>query len=273
MTRNHTPEAVDDGWLTHLREIGGGVVPPTPADPHGLARVAVRRTRARRAVLASGGGLAAVAVFAGAAFALGGPTTAGVLLPGGSASVAASVAASAEASADPSAGPGASASASASADPASDPAAGEVPDGWHTHELAGLTYSLPPEIVTSGPVEDEPGVTSDMWHSETDPDSPPFLRMAYYEEGPELEAWPGIADRTDGEPFDLPGAERAEAFDVAAETAGLPTGTEVSDDAKGPTMLVLEPATGEGAYIISLNLPHDTAEEFVESFKATLSLD
>ncbi|MGW2094972.1 hypothetical protein [Promicromonospora sukumoe] len=258
MTRNHTPEAVDDCWLTHLREVGGGVVPPTPADPHGLARVAVRRTRARRAFLVSGGGLATVAAFAGAAFALGGPT-AGVLLPGGSASVAAS------ASADP--------SASASADPASDPAAGEVPDGWHTHELAGLTYSLPPEIVTSGPVEDEPGVTSDMWHSETDPDSPPFLRMAYYDEGPEVEAWPGIADRTDGEPFDLPGAESAEAFDVAAETAGLPTGTEVSDDAKGPTMLVLEPATGEGAYIISLNLPHESAADFVATFKTTLSLD
>ncbi len=252
MTRyDHTPEPADDGWLAHLREVGGGVVPPTPADPHDLARVAVRRTRARRAFLASGGGLAAVAAFAGAAFALGGPTTAGVLLPGGSVAASASPSASA-----------------ASPDPGS--AAGEVPDGWHTHELGGLTYSLPPEIVTSGPVEDEPGVTSDMWHSKVDPDSPPFLRMAYYEEGPE--DLPGITDRTDGEPFDLPGAERAEAFDVAAEVYGLPTGTEVPDDEKGPTMLVVEPASGEGAYMITLNLPHDTAADFVATFKTTLSL-
>ncbi|MFI8527655.1 hypothetical protein ACIGB8_24560 [Promicromonospora sukumoe] len=264
MTRyDHTPEPADDGWLTHLREVGGAVVPPTPADPHDLARVAVRRTRTRRAFLASGAGLTAVAAFAGAAFALGGPTTAGVLLPGGSASVSAS------ASPDPSA----SASSAPDSDPATDPATGEVPDGWHTHELAGLTYSLPPEIVTSGPVQDEPGVISDMWHSSVDPDSPPFLRMAYHEEGREGDAWLGIADKPGGEPFDLPGAERAEAFDVAAEVAGLPTGTEVPDDAKGPTMLVLEPATGEGAYIISLNLPHESAADFVATFKATLSLD
>ncbi|GAA2221313.1 hypothetical protein GCM10010413_11390 [Promicromonospora sukumoe] len=262
MTRyDHTPEPADDGWLTHLREVGGGVVPPTPADPHDLARVAVRRTRTRRAFLASGAGLTAVAAFAGAAFALGGPTTAGVLLPGGSASVSAS------ASPDPSA----TASSAADPDPATELAAGEVPDGWHTHELAGLTYSLPPEIVTSGPVQDEPGVISDMWHSSVDPDSPPFLRMAYHEEGPE--DLPGIVYQVDGEPFDLPGAERAEVFDVAAEVYGLPPGTEVPDDQKGPTMLVLEPASGEGAYMINLNLPHESAADFVATFKATLSLD
>lgn len=45
------------------------------------------------------------------------------------------------------------------------------------------------------------------------------------------------------------------------------------DDAKGPTMLVIEPATGQGAYMISLNLPHDTADAFVEAFLPTLSLD
>lgn len=252
---DHAQEPLDDGWLAHVREVSGGVVPPSPADAHALASVAVRRTRTRRAVVATGGGLTAVAAFAGAAFALGGPTTAGVLLPGGAPS------ASVSASADP--------STSASADPVSR----KAPEGWHTHELAGLTYALPPEIVTSGPVEDEPGVTSDMWHSSVDPDSPPFLYLAYYDEGSEGEAWPGIADRTDGEPFDLPGAASAEAFDVAAEAAGLPTGTEVPDDAKGPTMLVIEPATGEGAYMISLNLPHETAEEFVASFQLTLSLD
>lgn len=252
MTRNHhTPEPADDGWLAHVREVSGGVTPPTPGNPHDMARVAVRRTRTRRAVLVTGGGVTAVAALAGAAFALGGPTTTGVLLPGTVPSVSPSV------------------SPSASADPAS----GKVPTGWHSHELAGLTYALPPEIVTSGPVVDEPGVTSDMWHSSVDPDSPPFLRMAYFDEGSATPAWPGIADRTGGEPFDLPGAERAETFDVAAEVYGLPAGTEVPDDQKGPTMLVLEPATGEGAYVITLNLPHETAEAFVESFLPTLSLD
>ncbi|MFJ3404006.1 hypothetical protein [Promicromonospora sp. NPDC090134] len=253
MTRNdRTPEPLDDGWVAHLRDVGDGVVPPTPADAHALASVAVRRTRTRRAALVAGGGVTAVAAFAGAAFALGGPTASGELLPGTAVS---------------------SASASASADPvAADPVATEVPAGWHTHELAGLTYSLPPDIVTSGPVEDEPGITSDMWHSETDPDAPPFLRMAYYDEGSEGEAWPGIAERTGGEPFDLPGAESALEFDVAAEVYGLPAGSEVPDDQKGPTMLVIEPATGPGAYFITLNLPHESAEQFVTSFEATLSL-
>ena len=120
---------------------------------------------------------------------------------------------------------------------------------------------------------DEPGETSEMWHSEEDPDAPPFLRMAYYDEGSATEAWPGFADRTDGEPFELPGAERAVALDVAAEAGGLPPGSAVPDDAKGPTMLVIEPATGQGAYMISLNLPHDTAGAFVEAFLPTLSLD
>lgn len=250
MTRNDSTPPVDDGWVDHLRDVVGGVVPPTPADPHDLARVAVRRTRARRAFLVSGGGLTAVAAVAATAFALGGPTTSGELLPG--------------------------AAVSASADPDSGLETTRLraqlgAEGWHTEELEGLTYALPPEIVTSGPVADEPGVTSDMWHSEEDPDSPPFLRMAYYDEG--SEDLPGITDRTDGEPFGLPGAGRALAFDVSAEVAGLPTGTEAPDDAKGPTMLVIEPATGEGAYLITLNLPHDTAEEFVASFLPTLSLD
>ncbi|MEV0894204.1 hypothetical protein [Promicromonospora sp. MEB111] len=264
MTSNdHTPEPADDGWLAHVREVSGGVTPPTPGNPHDMARVAVRRTRTRRAVLVTGGGVTAVAAFAGAAFALGGPTTAGVLLPG--------AAPSASASADPSS----SVSEEEVRDAAKDAlgSAADVPADWHTHELAGLTYALPPEIVTSGPVVDEPGVTSDMWHSSVDPDAPPFLRMAYYDEGSSTPAWPGIADRTGGEPFDLPGAERAEAFDVAAEVYGLPAGTEVPDDQKGPTMLVLEPATGEGAYVITLNLPHETAEAFVGSFLPTLSLD
>ncbi|MFE7506368.1 hypothetical protein [Promicromonospora sp. NPDC057488] len=255
MTRNDNTPAVDDGWVDHLRDVVGGVVPPTPADAHELAGVAVRRARTRRAVLAAGGGVTAVAAFAGAAFALGGPTP-GVLLPGGAPSTSVSDAAIAAAT-DGAAGAGSA----------------EAPAGWHTHELADLTYSLPPDIVTSGPVEDEPGITSDMWHSETDPDAPPFLRMAYYDEGSESENWPGIAEKTGGEPFDLPGAESALEFDVAAEVYGLPAGSEVPEDQKGPALLVIEPATGPGAYFITLNLPHETAEAFVEEFLPTLSLD
>ncbi|MFI2485654.1 hypothetical protein ACH47X_02035 [Promicromonospora kroppenstedtii] len=242
MTRNDSNPPVDDGWVDHLRDVVGGVVPPTPADPHDLARVAVRRTRTRRALLASGGGLTAVAAFAGAAFGLGGPTTSGELLPAASAS-------------------------------ASDPVASrEVPAGWHTEELEGLTYALPPEIVTSGPVADEPGETSEMWHSKEDPDSPPFLRMAYYDEGSESATWPGIAERGDGEPFELTGAASALEFDVAAEAGGLPTGTEVPDHAQGPTMLVIEPTAGDGAYVITITQFGDTAEDFVEAFLPTLSL-
>ncbi|WP_020016891.1 hypothetical protein [Promicromonospora sukumoe] len=253
MTRNDSTPPVDDGWVDHLRDVVGGVVPPTPADPHDLARIAVRRTRARRAFLVSGGGLTAVAAVAATAFALGGTTTAtGELLPG--------------------------AAVSASADPASGLETTRLraqlaADGWHAEELEGLTYALPPEIVTSGPVEDEPGETSEMWHSEEDPDSPPFLYLGYYDEGSDSEIWPDIAERSGGEPFDVPGAESALQFDVAAEVYGLPAGSEVPDDAKGPKMLVIEPATGPGAYFITLNLPHDTAESFVEAFLPTLSLD
>ncbi|MFD7309881.1 hypothetical protein [Promicromonospora sp. NPDC059942] len=257
---DHAPEPLDDSWLAHVREVSGGVVPPSPADAHALASVAVRRTRTRRAVLATGGGLTAVAAFAGAAFALGGPTTTGMLLPGGAPSTSVSDAAVAAAT-------------EGAADAAAGVAAGEAPAGWHTHVLKGLTYSLPPEIVTSGPVSDEPGVTSDMWHSEADPDAPPFLRMAFYDDGPESKEWPGIAERTGGEPFDLAGAKRAVELDVAAEVYGLPAGTEVPDDEKGPRLLVIEPATGPGAYYITLNLPPETAEAFVESFVPTLSLD
>ena len=144
-------------------------------------------------------------------------------------------------------------------------------DGWEVHELEGLIYALPPEIVTSGPVEDEPGVTADMWHSGEDADSPPFLRMAYFDEGSENPAWPGFADKP-GEEFDLPGAERAIVADIAAEVAGLPGDTDVPDHWKGPAMLVIEREDGPGAYVISLNLPAEGSEEFVEEFRASLRL-
>jgi hypothetical protein len=202
----------------------------------------------------TGGGVTAVAAVAVTAFALGGPTTQGVLLPGAPASV--SVSASASASADPSSG-----------------ASGEVSAAWHVHELEGLTYALPPEIVTSGPVQDEPGVTSDMWHSSEDPDAPPFVRVAYYAAGSESPAWPDVASKADAWEFELPGASRAIVADISAEVAGLPSGTEVPGRSKGPRMFVIERADGPGTYVITLNVPREGSAQFVQGFRASLSLD
>lgn len=242
-----TDPGTDEAWAAHLRDLSTDVAAPTVADPHTMSRVAIRRTRTRRAVLTTGGGMLTVAVVAGAAFALGGPTTQGDLAPG------------------------ASSPASRPAVEAASGAASAAPNGWHVHELEGLTYALPPEIVTSGPSQDEPGVTSDMWHDGEDPDAPPFLRMAYYDEGSSSSAWPDVADKPGAE-FDLPGAESATVSDVAAEVAGLPSGTDVCDDCKGPAMVVIERADGPGAYVISLNIPAEGSKEFVERFRATLGL-
>ncbi|GAA4705505.1 hypothetical protein APR04_001909 [Promicromonospora umidemergens] len=251
MTRDSrsTLEPVDESWVAHLRDLSSAVEPPTSANPHVMSRVAIRRTRTRRAAIATGGGVLTVAAVAGAAFALGGPTVPRVLLPGGSPPAASTT----------------------SADPASGTTS-EVPAGWHVHELEGFTYALPPEIVTSGPVQDEPGVTSDMWHSSEDPDAPPFLRMAYYAEGSDSPAWPDVASKPDGDEFDLSGAERATVTDAAAMAAGAPERTEVPQSWKGPAMLVIERADGPGAYVINLNLPTEGSKEFVEEFRATLSL-
>lgn len=242
MTTGHAPHEApqDERWLAHLREVSDGVVPPTAVDPHALSRVAVRRTRLRRTALATGGGLATVAVVAATAFALSTPAM-GTLLPG-----AAPVAASAPAD-------------------GTDPARGvvtDLPDGWHSHDLEGLSYALPPDIVTSGPVSDEPGVTSQMWHSRTDPDTPPFLYMAYHADG-EL---PGVAD-LDGEEFDLPGAKRAIAIDSSALVMGLPQGAEVPDAPKGATIFAIEPDDGPGAWYLSINTDDENlADEIRETF-------
>lgn len=261
MNDHSTIEPTDESWVAHLRDLSTSVAPPTAGDPHAMSGVAIRRTRTRRAVLATGGGMLTVAAVAGAALALGGPTTAGGLLPGGAPS----------ASADP------SASNAADPDPlaASARSALEVAD-WPTYELADLTYALPPEIVTSGPVQDEPGVTSDMWHSTEDPDAPPFLRIAYYDEGTASPVWPEIADEAVGEELNLPGVKRAVAIDVSDEAAGLPDGGGPDGrDPDSPTeaaMLVLEPVSGPGAYVLSLNLPKESAKDFVRAFESTLRL-
>jgi hypothetical protein len=268
MTRSDImTEPVDERWVAHMRDLSTGIVPPTPADPHDMSRVAIRRTRARRAVLVTGGGVTAVAAVAVTAFALGGPTTQGVLLPGAPASVSVSADPSSEAAVS-------AAEAEALAREKERLAAVALaPDGWHVHELEGLTYALPPEIVSSGPVQDEPGVTSDMWHSSEDPDAPPFIRVAYYAEGSESPAWPDVASKADAREFKLPGASRALVADISAEVAGLPSGTEVPGDWKGPRMFVIESADGPGTYVITLNLPREGSAEFVQEFQASLTLD
>lgn len=275
MTRNKQPmiEPVDETWVAHMRELSTGIEPPTSANPHAMSGVAIRRTRTRRAVLTTGGGVLTVAAVAGAAFAIGGPTADGVLLPGGS--------------------PAASASSSMSVEErrAEDVRAGalealesaDVPDGWEVHELAGLTYALPSEIVTSGPVQDEPGVTSDMWHSGNDPDAPPFLRIAYVT--PDYEFYDtkagGLTQTPgpDATSFDLPGASVATVENGTRElrnVAGMPAGTEATAP---PVRILVHREDGPGRYTITMTLPTGSeeraqafGEEFVDNFLATLTL-
>lgn len=264
---DHSTPPVDESWVAHLRDLGSGVAPPTAADPHTMSRVAIRRTRTRRAVLATGGGVMTVAAVAGAAFALGSPTTAGGLLPGGPPSAVSSADAAAlleEERAE---------ELQAAAREAL--AAGGPPTGWEVQDVEDLRYALPPEMETSGPVQDEPGVTSDMWHSRDDPDAPPFLRIAHYAEGSDNPAWPDAASRPDGEQLDLPGVGDAVALDVTDEAAGFTDGTAGTagpDSPTAATMLVLEPSVGPGAYVITLNLPRESAEDFLHAFEATLML-
>lgn len=253
-TPARTTEPVDEAWVAHVRELGSAVLPPTPADPHAMSRTAVRRTRTRRAVLATGGGALTVAVFAGAAFALAGPTT-GVLLPG-----AGSSGVSTSASADPSVGPSSGAA--------------EVPAGWEVHELEGLTYAVPPGIVASGPVQDEPGESSDMWHDAEDPDAPPFLRVAHVT--PDYEFYDSTAGgltQTPGDaatPFDLPGASVATVEDGSEELReimAMPEGSSVR-----PVRILVHRADDPARYIVTMTLPTTTAPSFVDTFLSTLSL-
>jgi hypothetical protein len=266
MNNHSSTKPVDESWVAHLRDLSSGIEPPTSANPHAMSRVAIRRTRTRRAALASAGGVLTVAAVAGAAFALGGPTAPGVLLPGSSASASPTSSAETSTSAEE--------RQARALEAAALQARGSVglTNGWEVHELKDLTYALPPEIVTSGPVQDEPGVTSAMWHSSEDSDAPPFLRMAYYEKSSDTPAWPDIADKPGGTELALPGVKRAFLHDVSAEAAGQPDGSEVADDMKGPTMMVLEPISGPGAYVITLNLPAESTKEFVRAFQSGLRL-
>lgn len=264
MNDHSTTKPVDENWVAHLRDLSTGVAPPTSADPHAMSRVAIRRTRTRRAVFATGGGMLTVAAVAGAAFALGGPTAPGVLLPGGSPASSAQTSMSAEEQR--------AREVELAAREALEQAR-NVPDGWHAHELEGLIYALPPEIVTSGPVQDEPGETSDMWHSSEDPDAPPFLRIAHVT--PDYEFYDtkaaGLTQTPgpDATSFDLPGASVATVDDSAAlsESAGFPE----ADPDRGLVKILVHREDGPDRYTITMNLPKaDPA--FVDEFLATLTL-
>ena len=263
MTRNSrsTLEPVDESWVAHLRDLSSDVAPPTSANPHAMSRVAIRRTRNRRAVLTTGGGVLTVAAVAGAAFALNGPTPPGALVPGGSASVPTS------ASKD---------SKPAAAEELQGSAPGSVPDGWNVHELEGLTYALPSEIVANGPVQDEPGETSDMWHSREDPDSPPFLRIAYVTPDNEFyDSKAGGLTQTPGPgatSFDLPGSSLAsveEGTDALFEAAG---GDPDAKSSATPVRILVHRADGPGRYVITMNLPAKDSD-LVDTFIDTLTVD
>ena len=270
MTKNNHPtiekgETVDESWVAHVRDLGTGVEPPTSANPHDMSRVAIRRTRTRRAALATGGGMMTVAAVAVTAFALGGPTAGGVLLPGAPTSVSTS--------ADPSVKERRAEELQAREQELLAAAEAQAPAGWHAHELEGLVYALPPEIVTSGPVQDEPGVTSDMWHSSEDPDAPPFIRIAHVT--PDYEFYDtdaGGLTQTPGPdamPFDLPGASVAtvENGEELREIAGFPEG----DGAANHFRILVHRADGPGRYLITMNLP-EGSDELVDGFLDSLSL-
>lgn len=270
MTRNDrsTIEPVDETWVAHVRELSSGIEPPTSANPHAMSRVAIRRTRTRRAVLATGGGVMTVAAVAGAAFALGGPTAPGTLLPGGPSSSSAS-----SASADPSMS--VEERRAREREAAALESAG-VPEGWEVHELEGLSYALPPEIVTSGPVQDEPGETSDMWHSRENPDAAPFFRIAYVT--PEYEFYDtksgGLTQMPgrEAKPFDLPGAKTATIEDGSSEELREIMAMPAVPGANEPVRILVHRADGPGRYAITMNLPEENGE-LVEGFVASLALD
>ncbi|GAB2499380.1 hypothetical protein GCM10027063_43690 [Promicromonospora xylanilytica] len=252
-TTKQSTTGPDESWVAHLRELSTGVVPPTSANPHAMSRVAIRRTRNRRAALSAGGGLLTVAAVAGAALALGGPATQGMLLPGGSPSAS-------------------DTERPAAAEEPRKATPGSVPDGWTVHELEGLTYALPPEIVSSGRVQDEPGSTSDMWRSGEDPDAPPFLRVAHVT--PEYEFYDSEAGGLTQEPgseatsFDLPGSSLAS---VEEGTADLSAAAGINPEAEAavtPVRILVHRADDPGRYVITMTLPksHQTMlPQFIES--------
>lgn len=260
----------DENWATDLRQVGDGVVPPTPADPHAMAATAVRRTRVRRAVIASGSVTGIIAMVAGTAFAMSGPLQSPEALPGGA------VASTAEEQ-----------SASSEVSPASD----GVPENWHTEQLRDLSYALPPHLVTSGPGEDEPGVESQNWHDRRDPDAPPFVRVEVvtpdhefdYTDAVPLRSMLELAD--DGEAIGVEGAEVAVLKDATGDlmsAAGVPHGEgtvltgeplQVDGDSVRPVQIIIHPEGSDDHYVVSLNLPAEGSDELLDGFRDSLRLD
>lgn len=239
----------NENWAIHLRQVGAEVVPPTPADPHSMADVAVRRTHVRRAVAMGGSVTGIVAMVAGTAFALSGPGQAPEALPGTAA---------------------VSTTEAASASPADD----GVPAGWHPERLGKLSYALPPDIVTSGPSQDEPGVESQMWHDRLDPDAPPFLRVEvvtpdyefYDTDAAGLRSTPG----TGAETFDVAGASAATVEDATGE---LMEAAGVFGGGARPVRIIVHPDGGDDRYVIHLNLPAEGSDELLAGLQGSLRMD
>lgn len=251
----------NENWAAHLRRVGSGVVPPSPADPHAMAATAVRRTRVRRAVVAGGSVTGIVAVVAGTAFALGGHGPAPEALPG-----TATVSTTEAVSADP---------------------AGGVPAGWHSERLGRLSYALPPELETGGPNPDEPGSESLTWHDRRDPDAPPFIHVQavtpeyefYDTDATGLRSTPGA----DAEAFDVAGAGVATIEDATDDLTdavfggGSPggSGADGSGDSRTlrPVRFIVHPEGSEERYVISLNLPAEGSDALVDGLRASLRVD
>ncbi|MBL0884822.1 hypothetical protein [Myceligenerans indicum] len=244
MTENHNT------WATHLRRVGAGVVPPTPADPHVMAAVAVRRTRVRRAVVAGVSVTGAVAAIAGTAFALGGSAQPPEALPG-AAMVSATEAA----------------------------AVGTVPEGWHVEHLRDLSFALPPEFEGDGPNPPEPGEESWTWSDDRDPDVHRSVHVevvtpeyAYYD------ATAGGTRSTPGdgaEEFEVAGAGVATVEDMTEElkaAAGTADGRDAGTpgpDSPRVARIIVHPAGSDARYVIHVNVPADS-DDLLDGLRESL---
>ncbi|GAB3160953.1 hypothetical protein GCM10027059_09980 [Myceligenerans halotolerans] len=249
----------NDNWVTHWRQVGTGVNPPTPADPHAMAAVAVRRTRTRRAALAGGSVAGIVAMVAGTAFAMGGAGQTPEVLPG------AGVASTSETG-------------------SAIPADGRTPADWHSEQWHDLSYALPPEFATDGPNPPEPGIESVTWSDNRDPD---VHRSVYVEiVTPDFEFYDTDAGGlrstagTDAEAFDVAGAKVATIEDMTddlRQAAGIAGGGDAAGnggpDAPRVARFIVHPDGGDERYVIVLNLPAEGSDELVEGLQDSLRVD
>lgn len=247
----------DEQWARRVRAIGADVVPPTPADPRALANTAIRRARTRRALLVGGGGAAALAVVAGSALAMNGFVPATASLPGSGSQSETSV----------------SASAAANDGSATPPAEGRT-------TLGALSYAAPPDVVPAEPADDEPGVTSDMWHDRTDPDSPPWIVVQQITPEAEYHGTDagGLTQEPgpDATPIDLEGAQVAtleQDTDHLREAAGL-IGADASGAGQSTVLarIQIHPEGSDDRYTITMSLPAGDHDALIQDFADSLSL-